>query len=585
MSTEGDGFHHPASEDELADLVKRAYREGRSLRVRGAAHSISHAIYTDPLTSLSNRVNQQSPPAGANVNVMLDRYRGWRVKDEARKLVEADAGIHLGADPSDPTGGATLDASLLSQLASQKGWTLFDTGGVTHQTVSGFTATGSSGGSLRFTSNKNLHGFRVIDGTGEIHDLSREDADPDAFYAMSPNLGLLGVVSAITFECTDVFAIDGQEAVTTTGDCAVDLFGDGSGGRPALAQFLRDTDFARLEWWPQRGIDRVLTWQARRFDLQPGFQPNPYKRFGDSPEASQHLIAIVFTILGNLDDLSRAKPKLEDNFDVLTGVLEHLSEARDLGTVGRTLADFLSRAIEFGVDAAITFLEPFAPLMKRNVPDFFPMLVNLFIPLDADKSEAQRGEPQRFQDWGWSGLPMDNQASDELLPTEFTEAWVPLRRTQQVMQLLNKYFTDPQDAREAYERTGTYAWELYSAIPDVFWLSPAYTSGNDEWQDGALRIDPYWFADNAADPSETLFAGLWRLLRDNAIPFRLHWGKFQPIDARGNRDWVDFFAAQYPRWDEFLSLRSERDPNNIFLNAYWRGRFGLWDEPTPTRIG
>jgi hypothetical protein len=585
VSAEGDGFHHPASEDELADLVKRAYREGRSLRVRGAAHSISHAIYTDPLTSLSNRVNQQSPPAGANVNVMLDRYRGWRVKDEARKLVEADAGIHLGADPSDPTGGATLDASLLSQLASEKGWTLFDTGGVTHQTVSGFTATGSSGGSLRFTSNKNLHGFRVIDGTGEIHDLSREDADPDAFYAMSPNLGLLGVVSAITFECTDLFAIDGQEAVTTTGDCAVDLFGDGSGGRPALAQFLRDTDFARLEWWPQRGIDRVLTWQARRFDLQPGFQPNPYKRFGDSPEASQHLIAIVFTILGNLDDLSRAKPKLEDNFDELPGVLEHLSEARDLGTVGRALADFLSRAIEFGVDAAITFLEPFAPLMKRNVPDFFPMLVNLFIPLDADKSEAQRGEPQRFQDWGWSGLPMDNQASDELLPTEFTEAWVPLRRTQQVMQLLNKYFTGPQDAREAYERTGTYAWELYSAIPDASWLSPAYTSGNDEWQDGALRIDPYWFADNAADPSETLFAGLWRLLRDNAIPFRLHWGKFQPIDARGNRDWVDFFAAQYPRWDEFLSLRSERDPNNIFLNAYWRGRFGLWDEPTPTRIG
>ena len=76
-----------------------------------------------------------------------------------------------------------------------------------------------------------------------------------------------------------------------------------------------------------------------------------------------------------------------------------------------------------------------------------------------------------------------------------------------------------------------------------------------------------------------------RLLRDNDIPFRLHWGKFQPMDARGHRDWVDFFAAQYPRWDDFLELRRERDPNNIFLNAYWRDRFGLWDEPAPTRIG
>jgi D-arabinono-1,4-lactone oxidase len=586
VSAGPDGFHHPANEDELVDIVKLAHREGRSLRVRGAAHSISHAIYADPLTAHSNRVNVQSPPAGDNVNVMLDRYRSWRVKDEARKLVEADAGIHLGADPSDPTGTATLESSLLAQLATLKGWTLFDTGGITHQTVSGFTATGSSGGSLQFTSNENLHGFRVIDGTGVIHELSRDDADPDAFYAMSPNLGLLGVVSAISFECTDLFAIDGQEATTrTTTDCPVDLFGDGSGDRPALAQFLRDTDFARLEWWPQRGVDRVLTWQAQRFDPEPGFRPTPYKRFGDNPEASQHLIAILFTILGNLDHLARAKPKLEDNFDELRGVLERLEAARHLGTVGKTLADFLGHAIEFGVDAAITVLEPLAPLIKRNVPDFFPKLVNLFIALDDEKQGAQKGQPQRFTDWGWTGLPMDNGVNDELLPTGFTEAWVPLPRTQQVMQLLDQYFTSPRDAHDAYARTGTYAWELYSAMPAAFWLSPAYTSGSDEWRDGALRVDPYWFADNAADPSETLFAGLWQLLRDNEIPFRLHWGKFQPLDAPGERDWLDFFAAQYPRWDDFLTLRRDRDPNNIFLNAYWRNRFGLWDEPAPAPIG
>jgi hypothetical protein len=63
---------------------------------------------------------------------MLDRYRGWHVKDEARKLVEADAGIHLGEDPSDPTGTAALRASLLYQLATERRWALYDTGGVTH---------------------------------------------------------------------------------------------------------------------------------------------------------------------------------------------------------------------------------------------------------------------------------------------------------------------------------------------------------------------------------------------------------------------------------------------------------------------
>ncbi|HXR30017.1 MAG TPA: hypothetical protein VN752_02610, partial [Solirubrobacterales bacterium] len=146
-----DGFHHPAGEGELVALVQAAYRQGRQLRVRGACHSISHAIYTDPEGGRRNHVGQQSPPGGDGIDVMLDRYRGWRVRDEGRKLVEADAGIHLGPDPSDPTGGADLDTSLLGQLANEKGWTLFDTGGITHQTVSGFTATGSAGGSLQFS--------------------------------------------------------------------------------------------------------------------------------------------------------------------------------------------------------------------------------------------------------------------------------------------------------------------------------------------------------------------------------------------------------------------------------------------------
>lgn len=209
-----DGFFHPVGEDELVALVRTAYREGRQLRVRGAAHSVSYAIYTDPLDGMRNHVEQQRPPAGDNMNVMLDRYRGWRVVDEQRRLVEADAGIHLGADPSDPTGTATLQSSLLWQLWSQKGWTLSDTGGITHQTVSGFTATGSSGGSLQFSVNDNLVGMRVIDGTGEVHVLSADDPDPDEFYAMSPNLGLL-VVSTVTLRCVDTFNISGQEAITT----------------------------------------------------------------------------------------------------------------------------------------------------------------------------------------------------------------------------------------------------------------------------------------------------------------------------------------------------------------------------------
>jgi len=580
---DADGFHHPASEQDLVELVKAAYREGRQLRVRGAAHSPCDAIYTDPAGTRPNRVDEQTPPPGPGVNLMLDRYRGWRVRDEARKLVEADAGIHLGADPGDPTGTATLETSLLWQLATEKGWSLQDTGGITHQTVSGFTATGSSGGSLRFSANRNLWGFRIVDGRGEVHEVTRDDADPELFYAMCPNLGLLGVVSTITLECVDAFNIEGKEATTTVETCAVDLFGEGGPDRPSLDRFLRDTDFARLEWWPQRGADRVLTWQARRIAADPGFKPKPYTQFGDDPETEQRLFGILFTIIGNLGDLSRAKAKLEDDFAELEKVLALLGR-RNLGMLGELLGRALGAAAEFGVDAAITVLEPAAGLIQRELPSFFPKLVDLFVPLDADKDGAEAGKPQSFRDFAWHGLPMDNQADDVLMPTEFTEAWIPLSRMQQAMQLLRDYFAAPSDEAEALRRTGAYAWELYAAMPERFWMNAAHSDGGDEWRDGALRIDPYWFAENAEDPAETLFAGLWALLREAEIPFRLHWGKFQPIYPTGDRAWVDFFRAQYPRWDDFLRLRAERDPNNIFLTDYWRDRFGLWDEPAPLPV-
>lgn len=566
-------------------LVKAAYEQGRQLRVRGATHSLSHVIYADPIGDLPNRVNWQTPPPGESIEIMLDRYRGWRVKDESRKLVEVDAGIHLGEDPSDPTRGATLQTSLLWQLWHQKGWMLSDLGGVTHQTVSGFTATGSSGGSLHYSVNDNLWGFRVIDGRGDVHELSRDDADPDLFYAMSPNMGLLGVVSTITLQCVDAFNISGQEAVTTVDGCAIDLFGAGTEERPSLERFLRDAEYARVEWWPQRGVERVLVWQAQRIRPQLGFQPDRYKEFTAHPDTAETFISILYTVIGNLDDLRQARAQIERTFARVERLLDLIPALRKLGRLGDLLAEFVSRGAEHGVDAAIEVLRPVASLIEREIPKIFPKLLDLFIPLDSDKPGVEKGEPQSFRDYGWQGLPMDNQADDELLPTEFTEIWVPLSRTQQAMQLLRSYFTEPTDDRESYRRTGLYAWELYAAMPTPLWMNASHSSGDDEWRDGVFRIDPYWFAANPGDPSETFWPQFWELLRDNDIPFRLHWGKYQPAASPGERGWVDYFKARYPRWDDFLALRAQRDPNNIFLTDYWRDRFGLWDAPAPHRQG
>ncbi|MGN6258703.1 MAG: D-arabinono-1,4-lactone oxidase [Solirubrobacterales bacterium] len=578
-----DGFYHPASEADLVELVRLANRKGLQLRVRGAAHSVSRAVYTDPQRPDPDRVTVETPPAGPNLNVMLDLYRGWRVRDEARRLVEADAGIHLGPDPHDPAGTASLETSLLWQLATEKNWSLEETGGITHQTLSGFTATGSAGGSLHYAATNNLWGFRFIDGRGQVHEVTRDDADPDLFFAMCPNLGLLGIVSKVILQCTEAFNVKGEEAITTVETCPADLFGDGAPGRPSLEQLLQESEYARLVWWPERGADRVVTWRAGRIAPERGFEPKPYTQFGDHPEAEQYLTGLLFTIVGNLDDISKAKAKLDPDFDQLKQVLELLGE-KDLGAVGKVLGEAVAALIKGGVDLAITVLEPAAALIRRELPDFLPKLIAAFNELDADKKGPEKGQPQRFWDYGWRGMPMDNQASDVLMPTEFTEAWLPLPRTGEAMRLLRDYFGEPHDAAEALRRTGTFAWELYATGPERFWLNAAHSDGEDEWRKGVFRIDPYWFVNNSEDPAETFYAAFWKLLREAEIPFRLHWGKFQPHYPEGDRSWVDFFRAQYPRWDDFLRLRAERDPNNVFLTDYWRERFGLWDEPQPRPV-
>lgn len=570
-----DGFYHPQSEEDLILLVRQANASGLEFRIRGSAHSVAAAIYTDTITDAENTVSRQTPPPGLNMNIMLDQYRSYRVVDAERMLVETEAGINLGYNPGDPTGTSTLENSLLYQLWKNQGWTLPDLGGITHQTVSGFISTGSSGGSLTYSINDSIYAVRLIDGQGNPYTVSRDDTDPELFNAAVLSMGLLGAISTITFQCVPTFNIVGQEAITTYDEAAVDLFGNGSTTRPSLEQFLKQTEYTRLVWWPQRGGERIVIWQCNRVAPVPGFTPKPYEEFTDHPEAAEVAISIFLTIIGNLDDLQAAKPKLVPTFEQLNSALDYLL-TKDLGAMGKILADALTKWLQEGVDAMIDFLTPMAGAIKVMLPYAYPEVLNIFVPLDSKKPAPNTGDPQHFQDYGWSGLPMDNQADDTLVPTEFTEIWLPISLTQQVMNILNTYFTSPKTADEALAATGTYGWELYGAGPTGILMSPSYSDGNDIWKDGVFRIDPYWFANNAGNPAEVFYPALWNLLRSNGIPFRLHWAKFQPVIPQGDPEgWVGFFKEQYAQWDRFLSIRESKDPNNIFLTDYWRTRFGL----------
>jgi len=59
----------------------------------------------------------------------------------------------------------------------------------------------------------------------------------------------------------------------------------------------------------------------------------------------------------------------------------------------------------------------------------------------------------------------------------------------------------------------------------------------------------------------------WEALKAENIPFRLHWAKFLP--EYDYAEWAEYLRLQYPRWDDFMELRTKRDPKNIFLTNYW----------------
>jgi len=159
--------------------------------------------------------------------------------------------------------------------------------------------------------------------------------------------------------------------------------------------------------------------------------------------------------------------------------------------------------------------------------------------------------------------------SDELVPVQFTEIFVPLSRATELVRAMDKYFNSkPNEPGDVYKRTGLFTFELYAAKRSSSWLSPAFSTGDDEWKDGAFRLNGYRLKTERLSPEEGPFGGIWKVIRESGIPFRLHWGKLQPSDGPPAEPLHD-------RWDRFLELRSERDPGNMFLTPYWCARLGL----------
>ena len=104
---------------------------------------------------------------------------------------------------------------------------------------------------------------------------------------------------------------------------------------------------------------------------------------------------------------------------------------------------------------------------------------------------------------------------------------------------------------------------FYAGHESAFWLSPSHGRHS-------IRVDVFWFRTDKGN-REKFYARYWELLRP--FDFRLHWGKF--LSEVEPSVGPEYLRRQYPKWDAFMALRQEMDPDGVFLSSYWKRHLGL----------
>lgn len=382
------GWLHPRDEAAVQRLVREARAAGRRIRVRGAGHSVPPAIAGD-----------------GDCVLLLDRLRHLRY-DEATGEVTAGAGVRFGLDTADPR---RADGTALCPWLQARGRALPNLGGILHQTVAGFLLTGSGGGSTRYDAAAAVVALRLVDGTGQVHAL-RRGIDDDLLDAVLVSVGACGIVTEVTFRTEPSFDVAGTETMTADRGGALDLFADGDTG---LAAHMTRTDYARVLWWPQRAVRRIVSWEARRVESDPtatarAYAPMP-EVFGSTQPAQIMAGALLWSIV------------------------HWRGPVRRLGAGVSATAERVAAPVEGALYRAFT-----------------------------------TAEPQHFRGSWWTILPQDAQMDERWMPTTFTEVFVPLEQAGEVMRRLDALFdTDPEAA-------GRFAIELYAAPPSRAWLHPSY---------------------------------------------------------------------------------------------------------------
>lgn len=171
-------FERPADEAAVAALVARAAGDGRTVRVVGAGHSFTPVAATDGHL------------------VSLDDLSGIRSIDRDNRRVTVGAGTRLWA---------------LNEMLAAEGLAMANLGDIAYQSVAGAVSTSTHGTGQGLTGlAAQVVGMRIVDGSGNVH-VADARSNPDLLDVGRVSVGALGVLTEVTLQVVDSFALRAEE--------------------------------------------------------------------------------------------------------------------------------------------------------------------------------------------------------------------------------------------------------------------------------------------------------------------------------------------------------------------------------------
>jgi hypothetical protein len=276
---------YPGSLQELIDLVKRAEREGTTVRAAGAGHSWSDVALTDGYLVGPDRLSGVAPFEDSTL----------RAEARGRKLVRVLGGTHL---------HALNDALDRMELA------LPNMGGYDAQTISGVVSTSTHGSGLRFGPFPDLvRSLDVVVAGGEAlriepangptdpaafaSDESRLVQDDQVFAAAVCGMGTIGLIHSLLLEVREKFWLNEVRTLSTWEVVRDTLTEDG---------VLGEGDHYELFLNPYAGNDgqhRLLVTRRRDCPEPSELPPDKLRRHPLTEfEASLKITGVLLRLLG-----------------------------------------------------------------------------------------------------------------------------------------------------------------------------------------------------------------------------------------------------------------------------------------------